>query len=175
MRQATPDYVRHWTNPGTAGPRAVLGSQQPRTDGRGQISSTLPVQSHALRAGDGSRSAPSSAASALAPSPTDSFTHSPTPLTLLATTRKHLETSLARLHDDRTCAIERSSFGQQKARTSRRFQVGWLGVVFALLLLGSLTASAQTNFTAGLGPVQITLGGANGGPQTVDTGIKVLF
>jgi flagellar biosynthetic protein FliP len=43
-----------------------------------------------------------------------------------------------------------------------------------LLLIGTLTASAQTNFTTGFGPVQITLGGQNG-PQDVDTGIKVLF
>jgi len=39
------------------GPRAVLGSQQPRTDEGEQIGSTPPVQSNALRAQDGSRSA----------------------------------------------------------------------------------------------------------------------
>ncbi len=48
-------------------------------------------------------------------------------------------------------------------------------LAFALLfVVGRLDASAQTNFTTGFGPVQITLGGQNG-PQDVDTGIKVLF
>jgi flagellar biosynthetic protein FliP len=42
-----------------------------------------------------------------------------------------------------------------------------------VLVLGGLSASAQTNLTTGFGPVQITLGGQ--GPQDVDTGIKVLF
>ena len=47
-------------------------------------------------------------------------------------------------------------------------------VLGLLLLLSTLSASAQTNFTTGFGPVQISLGGQNG-PQDVDTGIKVLF
>src|SRR5439155_6523267 len=41
-----------------AGPRAVLGSQRPRTQSRVQADSTPPVQSNALRAEDGSRSVP---------------------------------------------------------------------------------------------------------------------
>jgi flagellar biosynthesis protein FliP len=46
--------------------------------------------------------------------------------------------------------------------------------LFALIFLGAFHASAQTNLSTGFGPVQITLGG-QGGPQEVDTGIKVLF
>jgi flagellar biosynthetic protein FliP len=42
------------------------------------------------------------------------------------------------------------------------------------LLVGGWTASAQTNTTAGFGPIQITLGSQNGAPD-VDSGIKVLF
>jgi flagellar biosynthesis protein FliP len=48
----------------------------------------------------------------------------------------------------------------------------WVLILMALLLCAS--APAQTNFTAGFGPVQISLGGQNE-PQQVDTGIKVLF
>jgi flagellar biosynthetic protein FliP len=62
-----------------------------------------------------------------------------------------------------------SDFG---LRTSgfRRF-----GILLAFILLCVAgNASAQTNFTAGLGPIQITLGGQNG-PQEVDSGIKVMF
>src|SRR5438477_13092026 len=43
----------------TTGLRAVLSSQQPRTDQSEQIGSTLQLQSHPLRAEDGSRPAPS--------------------------------------------------------------------------------------------------------------------
>jgi len=43
------------------GPRAVPGSQQPLTDRGDQISSTRSIQSHALRAEDGSRSVPAPA------------------------------------------------------------------------------------------------------------------
>ena len=49
----------------------------------------------------------------------------------------------------------------------------WLAVLFIFLFASIFTASAQTNLTTGFGPVQITLG-ANGGPQDVDTGVKVL-
>jgi flagellar biosynthetic protein FliP len=49
-----------------------------------------------------------------------------------------------------------------------------MALVVALIVLGASTASAQTNFNTGFGPVQITLGG-QGAPQDVDTGIKVLF
>src|SRR5213596_1569903 len=42
---------------GTAiGPRAVLGSQQPRMSGTVEVFSVPPARSHALRGGDGSRS-----------------------------------------------------------------------------------------------------------------------
>ena len=50
----------------------------------------------------------------------------------------------------------------------------WFAGLFILLLLLALPAAAQTNLTAGFGPVQITLGGNNGQPQDVDMGIKVL-
>jgi flagellar biosynthetic protein FliP len=50
----------------------------------------------------------------------------------------------------------------------------WLAVLWLLLLGGALTASAQTNLTAGFGPVQITLGSPDG-TTDVDSGIKVLF
>src|SRR5260221_1237229 len=51
----------------------------------------------------------------------------------------------------------------------------FLPTIFVLLLLcAGVSANAQTNFTTGFGPVQISLG-AQGGPQDVDTGIKVLF
>src|SRR5438552_2418245 len=43
------------------GPRAVPGSQRPQTRGGVPAFSTPPMQSNALRAGDGSRSAPCSA------------------------------------------------------------------------------------------------------------------
>jgi flagellar biosynthesis protein FliP len=43
-----------------------------------------------------------------------------------------------------------------------------------ILVFSSFSLSAQTNFTTGIGPLQISLGG-QGGPQDVDTGIKVLF
>ena len=42
----------------TTGPRAVLGSQRPRTSEGIQVHSNLPVSSSALRGGDGSRSVP---------------------------------------------------------------------------------------------------------------------
>jgi flagellar biosynthetic protein FliP len=53
------------------------------------------------------------------------------------------------------------------------FRRCWVPPFFIFFVLGALTASAQTNLTTGFGPVQITLG-ANGGPQDVDTGVKVL-
>ena len=61
-------------------------------------------------------------------------------------------------------------------RRTRAGAPGLLVVLFILVAtaLGGLSASAQTNFTTGFGPVQITLGG-QGGPQDVDTGIKILF
>jgi len=51
---------------------------------------------------------------------------------------------------------------------------GWLVVVVGLFLVGSFSAVAQTNLTAGLGPISISLG-ANSGGTDVDMGIKVLF
>lgn len=55
-------------------------------------------------------------------------------------------------------------------------RVRWFAAVaiFGLLLFLPAAVHAQTNVTAGLGPVQITLGGSNG-PQDLDTGIKLLF
>lgn len=52
----------------------------------------------------------------------------------------------------------------------------WLAVLLLLLVLVTLPAAAQTNLATSFGPVQITLGGnnANGQPQDVDMGIKVL-
>jgi flagellar biosynthetic protein FliP len=47
-----------------------------------------------------------------------------------------------------------------------------LAIVFLVLTTGN--ASAQTNFTTGFGPVQLTLG-SNNGSQDVDSAIKVLF
>jgi flagellar biosynthesis protein FliP len=47
-------------------------------------------------------------------------------------------------------------------------------LIAAVLLFGALAAPAQTNLTTGFGPLQISLG-TQGGPQDVDTGIKVLF
>jgi flagellar biosynthesis protein FliP len=44
----------------------------------------------------------------------------------------------------------------------------------AILLGAACPAMAQTNFTTGIGPLQISLAG-QGGVQDVDTGIKVLF
>ncbi len=50
-----------------------------------------------------------------------------------------------------------------------------LPLLLVLALLGLATrAQAQTNFTTGIGPLQISLAG-QGGVQDVDTGIKVLF
>jgi flagellar biosynthesis protein FliP len=47
--------------------------------------------------------------------------------------------------------------------------------ILGILFFMALTASAQsTNLTTGFGPVQITLGG-NNGPQSVDTGVKLLI
>ena len=46
--------------------------------------------------------------------------------------------------------------------------------VLLVLLLGVMTASAQTNLATSIGPVQISIGG-NGGPPDLDMGIKVLF
>lgn len=52
----------------------------------------------------------------------------------------------------------------------------WFAVLLLLLVLVAVPAAAQTNLAASFGPVQITLGGsnANGQPQDVDMGIKVL-
>ena len=50
----------------------------------------------------------------------------------------------------------------------------WLLSLLCLILLGGLSASAQTNATTGFGPVQITLG-PNAATPDVDTGIKVLL
>lgn len=50
----------------------------------------------------------------------------------------------------------------------------FLPVLLTLALLAVSPVCAQTNFTTGFGPVQISLGAQNG-PQDVDTGIKVLF
>jgi len=64
---------------------------------------------------------------------------------------------------------------------ARRFSIVSFLILIALLTaLGGSAASAQTNFSAGFGPLQITLGGQGGqggpgGPQDVDMGIKVLF
>jgi flagellar biosynthetic protein FliP len=52
--------------------------------------------------------------------------------------------------------------------------VSFLILIALLTALGDSTASAQTNFSTGFGPLQITLGG-QGGSQDVDMGIKVLF
>ena len=52
--------------------------------------------------------------------------------------------------------------------------IRWLLVALAVLGLGSLAASAQTNISAGFGPLQVTLGGHNG-PQDLDSSIKLLF
>jgi len=51
----------------------------------------------------------------------------------------------------------------------------WLPVFLVTLILGTLTASAQTNSaTTGFGPISITLGSQNG-TADVDSGIKILF
>jgi flagellar biosynthetic protein FliP len=47
-------------------------------------------------------------------------------------------------------------------------------IVLLLLVVGALSASAQTNSTTSFGPVQISLG-QNGGTPDVDAGIKILF
>jgi flagellar biosynthesis protein FliP len=52
-------------------------------------------------------------------------------------------------------------------------RLGWL-VVAGLLLAGAFPAPAQTNLTAGMGPISISLGTNTGGTD-VDMGIKVLF
>ncbi|HUA39689.1 MAG TPA: flagellar type III secretion system pore protein FliP [Candidatus Sulfopaludibacter sp.] len=51
----------------------------------------------------------------------------------------------------------------------------WLSLFLVILILGTLTASAQTNSaTTGFGPISITLGSQNG-TADVDSGIKILF
>jgi flagellar biosynthetic protein FliP len=58
---------------------------------------------------------------------------------------------------------------------SASFLKRMLPLLLAVSLVSAVsTASAQTNFTTGIGPLQISLGG-QGGVQDVDTGIKVLF
>ncbi len=47
-------------------------------------------------------------------------------------------------------------------------------LVVILVALGATRGSGQTNFNAGFGPIQISLGGP-AGPSQVDNGIKVLF
>jgi flagellar biosynthetic protein FliP len=94
----------------------------------------------------------------------------------VVTAREHLETSLRRFDDNAACPIPIAKFGQRalRMRPVRTLRLGWLGLLLGLLVLASFSASAQTNFTTGLGPVQITLGNS-GGPQNVDASIKVLF
>ena len=68
---------------------------------------------------------------------------------------------------------------------SRRAERSWLfhapllhrclpALILFAILSCAWSAPAQTNLAAGFGPLQISLG-AQGGPQDVDTGIKVLF
>ena len=67
---------------------------------------------------------------------------------------------------------QRSVAGAQTRRWI--FRTGILAVAFLWLLLSLAPgASAQTNMTAGFGPVQITLG-TNNGTQDVDSAIKIL-
>jgi flagellar biosynthetic protein FliP len=81
------------------------------------------------------------------------------------------------------CRFEgvKSAGGRAHSKTSRHspgfgLSSWWWIVLLLLAILGTLSASAQTqtNLTTGFGPVQITLG-SNNGPQDVDTGIKVLL
>ena len=98
------------------------------------------------------------------------------PLNPVTTTRQHLETSLRRFDDNSPSPIPVAKFGQRalRMRPVRAIRLGWLGMLFALLVLISSNAPAQTNFTTGVGPLQITLGNSSG-PQNVDAGIRVLF
>ncbi len=66
-------------------------------------------------------------------------------------------------------SARRGRVGDRRAPLTR-----WLMLALLFLGLGAFTASAQTNFSTGFGPVQITLGGQNGAPD-VDSSIKVLF
>ena len=61
---------------------------------------------------------------------------------------------------------------QSPNRMSRYWFRGWLIALLFLVGLGS--ASAQTNLTTGLGPLQITVGGNAASPD-VDSAIKVLL
>ena len=61
---------------------------------------------------------------------------------------------------------------QSPARTSRSW-IPWTFLVVLLLALAG-SASAQTNLTTGLGPVQISVGG-NAGTPDVDSAVKVLL
>jgi flagellar biosynthetic protein FliP len=76
------------------------------------------------------------------------------------------------LNNERLPLIRRLKFNVRFSGLSL-FRRCWVPPFFIFFVLGALTASAQTNLTTGFGPVQITLG-ANGGPQDVDTGVKVL-
>jgi flagellar biosynthetic protein FliP len=76
------------------------------------------------------------------------------------------------LNNERLPLIRRLKFNVRFSGLSL-FRRCWVPPFFNFFVLGALTASAQTNLTTGFGPVQITLG-ANGGPQDVDTGVKVL-
>ncbi len=64
--------------------------------------------------------------------------------------------------------------GSKIARGQRKPAWLLIGLFFFVFVAGSFTASAQTNITAGFGPLQISLGGQTGA-QDVDTSIKVLF
>src|ERR1041385_8368972 len=79
------------------------------------------------------------------------------PLNPVTTTREHLETSLRRFDDNSASPIPVAKFGRRalRMRPVRALRLGWLGLVLGLLVLMSLSASAQTNFTTGIGPVQI--------------------
>jgi len=68
------------------------------------------------------------------------------------------------------CVRTRSSIVRRVSSVLRR----GLPLLLVFLVFGALPASAQTNGTAGFGPIQITLGSSNGTPD-VDAGIKVLF
>jgi flagellar biosynthetic protein FliP len=59
-------------------------------------------------------------------------------------------------------------------RSAARLLHVCMSLLTGLVLMITLTASAQTNLTTGLGPLQITLGGSNG-TQNVDTAVQVLF
>ncbi len=59
-------------------------------------------------------------------------------------------------------------------KPGQSFRGSFLVVLVFLFFLSSYTTLAQTNITAGFGPLQVTLGGQTG-PRDIDTSIKVLF